>query len=64
MMRLQQTTFENIVAKEIIAHDEQLFLLLKWFQQYSINTLLFMKIFHSFAQSRLLLICLIRAKGI
>ena len=48
-MHLQQTTFENIVAKGEMAHDEQFHLLSQSFQLYLIIKLSFMEIFHAFA---------------
>ena len=41
MTLLQQTTFENIVAKEEIAHNEQFLLLSPCFQRCSIIVLSF-----------------------
>ena len=58
---MQQTAFENIAAKEEIAHDEQFLLLQQCFQLlvigYPFN---YLEIFHfltKYVQSRLLQIC-------
>ena len=49
LTRLQQTSFENIVTKGEIAHDEQFPLLPQCFQLYLIINLSFMEIFRMFA---------------
>ena len=49
LMPLQQTTFENIVAKGEIAHDEQFLLLQQCFQFNAIFICLFLEISHMFA---------------
>ena len=46
---LQQTTFENIMAKGEIAHDEQFPLFPQCFQLYLMIKLSFMELFHIFA---------------
>ena len=52
-MHLQQMSFENIVAKGDIAHNEQFLLLPQFFLLYSIIKLLFIEISHSFAEDLL-----------
>ena len=44
-MPLQQTSFENIMEKGEIVHDEQFLYFPKCFQLYSISVLSFIKIF-------------------
>ena len=59
---LQQTTFENLLAKEEIVHDEQFLLLPKCFLLYSIIGLLFIEgfwIFDLMFLSHLLQMCCI-----
>ena len=48
-MHLQQTTFENVVAKGEIAHDELFHILPQCFQLYLMFKLSFMEMFHIFA---------------
>ena len=48
-MPLQQTTFENIVAKGEITHDEQFHLWPQCFQLYLTINLSLMEIFQDFA---------------
>ena len=50
LMPLQQMTFENIVTKEEIAHNEQFRLLPHCFQLYSVIKPLFKGIICSFAK--------------
>ena len=47
-MHLQQTTFENIVARDEIAQNKQFLLLSQCFQLYLITLLSFFEILHVF----------------
>ena len=48
MTHMQQTTFENIVTRGDIAHNEQFLILPQCFQLYLIENLSFIAIFHFF----------------